>query len=364
MKLDFLAPVYAHPGPVASVYLDTSRDVEDPDRAVELRWRHLRESLLAHDADEATVGAVEEVLGAGRQIAGPHGQAVFAARGQLVLAECLPEPPSRDAARFGSVPDALPLALRHAPDIAYAAIAMHRAHPAEGSGTGDELEVAFDTGRWPMSRVAAVHRPDRRIPVDGWPRQAEELVDELTRFDEASALEAIVLAGDPWAANTITRLAPKRLRDRLLKIKSDGPRHRESGRALLEEELAELFAGRRSDADRQQLDAFHAQRAREPHEVEGITAAVAALQQGRAQALILSRPRLSDPNLWVGTAPTHLALSGAELNSFGVDYYWEEQAGNALIRAAAATQAELIVVHREELPLDDGVAVLLRYTST
>ncbi|MGW0362867.1 baeRF2 domain-containing protein [Streptomyces sp. NPDC002990] len=364
MKLDFLTPVYAHAGPVASVYLDTSRDIEDPDRALQLRWRHLRDSLLAHDADEATVGAVEEAIGADRQIAGPHGQAVFAARGRLALAECLPEPPGQDGARFGSVPDVLPLALRRSPDTAYAAVALHRVHRAEGSGTGEELEVAFDTGRWPMGRVAADHRPDRRVPVDDWPGRAEELVDELTRADEASTLEVIVLAGDPWAANTVTRLAPKRLRDRLVKIKSDGPRRRESGRALLEEELAELFAGLRPHAERQQLDAFHAQRARAPHEVEGVTAAVAALQQGRAQALVLSRPLPSAPNLWVGTEPTHLALSGKELKSFGVDYYWEEEAGNALIRAAAATQAELIVVHREELPLDDGVGVLLRYTGT
>ncbi|MDW6057428.1 hypothetical protein SAZ11_04315 [Streptomyces sp. FXJ1.4098] len=51
MRLSFLEPLYKQPGPFASVYLDTSRDsaIEDPDAAIELRWRHLRDALLSEE---------------------------------------------------------------------------------------------------------------------------------------------------------------------------------------------------------------------------------------------------------------------------------------------------------------------------
>lgn len=51
------------------------------------------------------------------------------------------------------------------------------------------------------------------------------------------------------------------------------------------------------------------------------------------------------------------------MSAFGLRFSWEEPAaGAALLRAAAGTRAELIVVPEEELPVEDGVAVLLRYT--
>ncbi|MFC9294505.1 hypothetical protein ACFTWH_14485 [Streptomyces sp. NPDC057011] len=363
MKLQFLGPLYAHPGPVASVCLDTSRDIDEPDRALDLRWRRLRRSLLAHDADEATVAALEAAVGSDREVAGRHGLAVFAAHGSLVLAERLPDPPERDSARFGMLPDALALALQRGPDIPYAALAVRRVHLAEAAGGDEELQLDFETGRWPMSRVAPGARLHRRIPVEGWPKEAEQLLAELVAAVRAEALELVVLAGDPWTVNSLMRSAPKKLLGNFVKLKDGHYRRPEPGRALMEEELGLLFEGRLSEHDRHQLDAYLGQHARHPEYVEGLAATVAAFQRGQARTLILNRPVRFSRHLWVGTAPTQLALSGEDLNAFGLNYYWEEPApGAALIRAAAGTQAELVAVPEEELPLEDGVAVLLRYT--
>ncbi|GAA4933253.1 hypothetical protein ACFPM3_04390 [Streptomyces coeruleoprunus] len=364
MKLQFLEPLYQQDRPVASVYLDTSRDIDEPDRAVEVRWRHLRDSLLAHDADPATVRAIEAEIGTDREIAGQHGQAVFAAGGRVLLAECLPRPPDRDSARYGTVPDTVPLCLQHAPDIPYAAVATHRLHTGE-HGAHDEIEIDVSVGSWPISRVAPPHEIHERIPADDWPREAEQLLAELTDGGDGprtGATEAIVVSGDPWAANTITRLAPKRLQDRFTKIKNGGRHQPEPGRTVLEEDLAGLFADRMRARDQQQLDAFQSQRARRPGDVEGLAAAVAALQRGQAQALVLTTPRPPGRRLWVGSEPNRLALSGHDLRAFGVDYFWEEDADAALIRAAVATHAELIVRPHDDPPLQDGTGVLLRYT--
>ncbi|MCJ1675987.1 hypothetical protein MTF65_01135 [Streptomyces sp. APSN-46.1] len=365
MKLHFLSPLYAHPGPIASVCLDTSRDLDDPERAIDLRWRKLHKSLLAHDADEPTIRAIDEAVGTDREVSGRHGQAIFAAHGQLLLAECLPEPPARDSARYGMLPDALPLALQRAPDIPYAVVVIHRVHLAGPAGDEEVLELDHQSGRWPMSRVAPGEVAHRRIPVEGWPTEVEQLVTELVDRTDAEGLELIVLAGDPWAVNSLTRSAPRKLHGHFVKLKDGHHRRPEPGRALLEEELGGLLGDRLSDHDKHQLDAYLGQRARHPEYVEGIAATVAALQRGQAHSLILNQPVELDQHLWVGMAPTHLALSGEDLNAFGLSYYWEEPAvGAALIRAAAGTQADLIVVPHDELPLTDGAAVLLRYTGT
>ncbi|MCC9307847.1 hypothetical protein LN042_12205 [Kitasatospora sp. RB6PN24] len=359
MKLQFLNPLYAPADPVASVYLDTSRDIDDPDRAIERRWRHLRESLLAHDAGEATVDAVESVLGTDREIAGPHGQAVFAAAGRLLLTEYLPDPPVRDSACFGALPDALPLVLQHAPDLPYAAVAIRRVHLPEAAGGGEVLDIEYDIGHWPMGRVNAA-TPGWRTPVDSWPQQAEQFLAELAGAAESGGTEEILLAGDPWAANTMIRLAPNWLKNRLVRLKNGHHHYPQPGRAVLEDELEAVFTDRLPQRDRQQLDAFQAQRARDPEACEGLTAAVAALQRGQARTVLINRPVQQTPPLWVGGAPTDLARSADDLRAFGIDYYWEQDAGSAVTRAAAGTQAELVVVPREELPFPDGIAVLLR----
>ncbi|MBT2442759.1 hypothetical protein J7E93_22130 [Streptomyces sp. ISL-36] len=383
MKLQFLTPLYDHPGPVASVYLDTSTDLGDPARAVELRWRRLQRRLLAHDADEPTVEAVEEAIDADSEVAGRHGRAIFATDGRLVLSERLPEPPVRDSARYGMLPDALPLALQRAPDIPYAAVVVHRvhaprphgprvhgprvhgpqAHGTEPGGAEDVLEVTYEPGRWPTSRVASARRSHHRTPVEDWRREAGRLLARLTDGVHTERPEVIGLSGDPWAVNSLIGLAPRHLHGHVVKLRDAHPRRPDPGRALLEEELGALFADRLSEHDRIQVDAYLGRRARDAGRVEGLAATVSALQRGQVRTLILNEPLSLPQPLWAGTAPTHLALSGEDLNAFGVADYWEEPAaGAALIRAAAGTHAELVVVRREDLDLADGLAVLLRYT--
>lgn len=97
---------------------------------------------------------------------------------------------------------------------------------------------------------------------------------------------------------------------------------------------------------------------------EGLAATVAALQRGQVAALLLNRPpgSWSSLRLWAGSQPTQLALTEAELMSFGVRAPREERADEALVRALVGTGAELVVVPESELRLYEGVGALLRYT--
>ncbi|MFI9344723.1 hypothetical protein ACIG0D_26170 [Streptomyces sp. NPDC052773] len=169
MKLSFLDPLFATPGPWASVYLDTTRNGDDPDGAVAARWRHQRDALLAQGADIATVTALEEAVGT----SDAPGQALFAAHGRLALAADLPDPPERDHARFDPLPDALPLALRRAPDIPYAAITITRWEPPAE-------EPPFD-GPDTLHAPESSHATEAHDAIDG--HDAYGGLDDLDGYD-------------------------------------------------------------------------------------------------------------------------------------------------------------------------------------
>ncbi len=63
MELARLRPVLEHPGPVATVYLESRPPSEDAAHQARLRWRAVRESLEAEGAVASALDAVETALG-------------------------------------------------------------------------------------------------------------------------------------------------------------------------------------------------------------------------------------------------------------------------------------------------------------
>ncbi|MET9537399.1 hypothetical protein ABZY16_07825 [Streptomyces sp. NPDC006553] len=358
MRLSFLEPLYAEPGPYASVYLDTSRDVEHPERAIALRWGRLRESLSRQGADRALTNALEEAVGSDAEIPGVHGQAVFAAHGTLVLDGELPEPPEHDSARYSTLPDAVPLVTQHVPEIPYMAVVVHYGGlpTAETHGW---VTLEAETGTWPTSTVTPGERLRRRVAVATWHRSCVRLGHRLDEQARRARADAVVVGGDEWACNVLVRRLPHTLRDKIVRVGGPTPTH--TGRALLEPQLDGVFRGRMAALDRELVDVFIGRRALDGPVAEGLAATVAALQRGQVAALLVNRLPGSSPQLWVGSQPTQLALTEAELASFGVRAPREERADEALVRALVGTRAELVVVAESELRLHEGVGALLRY---
>nr|WP_168486970.1 hypothetical protein [Streptomyces sp. RLB1-33]QIY68099.1 hypothetical protein HEP84_01050 [Streptomyces sp. RLB1-33] len=343
MRLSFLEPLYAEPGPFASVYLDTSRNVEHPERAIALRWRRLRESLSRQGSDRALLNVLEEVVGADTEVPGVHGQAIFAAHGTLVLDGELPRPPEHDSARYSTLPDAMPLVTQHVPEIPYMAVVVHYGGlpTAETHGW---VTLEAETGTWPASTVTPGERLHRRVAVATWHRTSLRLGHRLDERARRAHADAVVVGGDEWACNVLIRRLPHTLRDKVVRVGGRTPT--DTGRALL----------------RPQLSVFRGRRALHGPMTEGLAATVAALQRGQVAALLLNRPPESSLRLWAGSQPTQLALTEAELMSFGVRAPREERADEALVRALVGTGAELVVVPESELRLYEGVGALLRYT--
>lgn len=360
MKLNFLSPLYARQGPFACAYVDTSRDLDDPDHAIELRRRNLETALAWQGADTATTEAVAHVIGTDCDLPGRHGQAVFAAHGRLALAEELPEPPTRDTARLTMVPDAMPLALQHAPDIPYVAAAVHKVAQPAGAPESGLLEVDLQAGRWPTARVTPEERSRRRVLADEWRQEAVDAASRIADLADRSDAEAIVLSGDHWARNLLSRNLPKRLRPLIVGIDSTGW-DAEPERAMLEEELTYLFRGRLSAHDQDTVGRFLACRARGSGSAEGLGGTVAALRRGQAAAVLINEPFDLHRRLWVGLGAKQVGVTREELASLGVESCWEEPADAALIRAIVGTGAELVVIPADELALPDGLGALLRY---
>ncbi|MFG2120425.1 hypothetical protein [Streptomyces sp. NPDC048710] len=360
MRLSFLEPLYKQSGPFASVYLDTSRDaaIDDPDAAIELRWRHLRDVLASEGADRDAITAVAGTVGSDMDVPGTHGQAVFTAQGRLALLDELPAPPARDTAHFGTLPDTMPLIIQHAPAVPYLAVYVHYSgrHSTAAIGT---VRVEAEAGTWPMTKVTPGHRLDEEIPVGDWTRAAGEIGRELEGHARRIDVEKVIVAGDAWARGILVRRLPASLRGQVTTV--DGVGESEPGRALLEQQLDGLFESRMAGHDRALLDAFLAERARGGASAEGLAAAVSALQRGRVKALFLNdHPKLPF-RLWVGPEPGQIALAEQELSFYGIREVREERADAALARALVGTKAELVVVPERERWLREGVGVLLRY---
>ncbi|KNB52219.1 hypothetical protein [Streptomyces caatingaensis] len=360
MRLSLLDRLYEQPGPWAAVYLDTSRDVADPERATALRWRHLRDDLVAGGADEATVEALADVVGADRAVAGRHGQALFAARGRLVLAGELPEPPPRDVARFGRLPHALPLAVQCAPDIPYAVVALELLAGGETEGPA-EVVAAVENGRWPLSRVLPGPCEVHRVPAGAWRRAAPDLarqVEELAGRGDAEVVVVSAGAGAEEARGVLVNRLPRRVRETLVTV--PGAAVAEEGRALLETGLLGLLAGRLNADDHRRLHRYGAQRDRRPRASEGLPAVVSALQRGLAEAVFVTAPPRIAARLWAGAEPPQIALTEEELRAFRAVDVREEAGEDALLWSVMGTGAELVVVPEELLSVPDGVGVLLR----
>ncbi|WP_037603540.1 baeRF2 domain-containing protein [Streptacidiphilus rugosus] len=359
MDLSFLRPLYARPGPFASAYLEATGDGDEQGTPF-AGWERLRERLVAEGADVATMGALAHAVPQDDSDVSGRGLALFAAHGRLALAEPLSQAPGEDRAAVAFVPDAMPLALQRAPDIACTAIQLRRVHEPGGMS---RLIAETQSGRWPHIRVAPPEPDVRHVPAGEWRQAARALADELVATAERNRTEVVVLAGDRWAGSVLLESLPEHDRERVVRIDAVTT-PASPGRLLLEGELEYLVGGRLSAGDRRHVDGFLEERARNGAAVEGLDATAQALRRAAVAALIVDTPtRLDRERLWVGAVTRQLAVAREELEPLRASACWSAPADAALLRALVGEGGELVAVRREELPLMDGIGALLHERS-
>ncbi|MET9779038.1 Vms1/Ankzf1 family peptidyl-tRNA hydrolase [Streptomyces sp. NPDC006367] len=372
MDLAFLHPLYEHQGPWASVYVDLSRNAEDTAHERELTAAAVARELAAQGADEATCEAVREAVDELRHASDPHGRALFACGGRVVLDPPLARVPQGGTETYWApLPHVAPL-LELAGEDPVCVVAY-----IDRKGADFELRSALGsrdagsvTGRqWPVHRTSSADWSERHFQLrveNTWEHNAAEIADALAVCQEETGADLLILVGDDRERRSVHERLPKRLQDRIVEA-SHG-----AGSRLLDADVERLRAEHVRARAREDLDKFLA--ARSPDDegraaaAEGVPALIEAAREHRIDELLII-PDGPDTHreVWIGEDPDQLAMRRTELKTLGEQNSWSARADDALLRSAVMTGAPAISV-TSALPQDEaddvpvgGLGALLRW---
>ncbi|MBB5959968.1 hypothetical protein FHS29_006590 [Saccharothrix tamanrassetensis] len=348
-------------GPFASVYLDASHDTEDAAKALELRWRGLREELERQGADGDTLAAMDRA--ALEPVVGKGGRALIAAHGTLLLDRVLPRPPAADTARWSRLPNLLPLAGLLGPELPYAVVVVDRAG-ADLHGYDGHTEV--DT------EVRGDPHPLHKVRGGGWSHlRMQHKVEETAHHNAKLVAEAVdrlvstinarllVLGGEVQARSAVREELGTRCRDVLIEVDS-GSLADGADDESFDAKVRSLVAQYQADLDNDVVEEFTAESGRDQgRAVQGLERVVEALREANVATLLVADRALARRTVWTADDPAQVATREADLRALGLDDVAELPADEALAGAATATGAQVLVT--DDTKLWEGVGALLRH---
>lgn len=369
MDLAFLHPLYEHPGPWASVYVDTSRRSPSTPRERSRTAQSLYRDLAEQGADEPTCRAVRAAVEDLAHSPEPHGRALFARAGAVVLDPPLAAAPQGSSALWATLPHTAPLLeLAHEEPVCVVAYIDRKGAELELRGALGSREAGSVTGtQRPLHRASSgdwsVHHFQLRVE-NTWEHNAAEIADALAVCQEETGADLVVLVGEDRERRSVHARLPRRLRDQVAETTQG------AGGRLLDEEVERIRADhvrRRAD---EELDRFLAARA--PDEegrrgaVEGVPAVIEAAREHRIDELLIS-PEGADTRceVWIGEDPDQVAVRRADLEEgVGERHAWPARADDALLRCVVETGAAAVSVTAagsRDGPTG-GVGALLRWS--
>ncbi|HEX7745873.1 MAG TPA: Vms1/Ankzf1 family peptidyl-tRNA hydrolase [Micromonosporaceae bacterium] len=361
MELSFLRPLYARPGPWASVYLDASRDTEDAAAAIELRWRALREHLAEQGAEPATVDALDLALRRHEPWPGEYGLAAFATDGTVIQTEYLPAPPRKDLADYGPIPHTMPLVAQRGEQVAWVRVVADRTGAdVDAVSAGGVPRHAHVRGgeRYPIRKVQPGAWSQSRFQREAemaWHRNAGDAAAATADLAEVIGAEVIVVAGDERARGHLATQLPERWQDRMVQTGA-GQRAAGADPQRLDDVTVQAVAEVAAEHTSSALDRFGMQQG----VGGGLDAAVEALQRRQVDTMLIVDDPSSTAQLWIGPGPTDIGDGPDALVASAVTEPVPVRADAALVRALVGSDAGLVLVGPDESP-PDGVGVVLRY---
>lgn len=367
MNLAFLHPLYEHPGPWASVYVDTSSRTESTPHERSLVADAVSRELAAQGADEATCAAVHRAVDELRHSPEPHGRSFFARAGGVVLDPPLAYAPPGTSAHWAPLPRTTPLLeLSGEEPLCIVAYVHRRGSDLELRGARGSWDAGPVTGRqWPVHRTSTVGWSERHFPLrveNTWEHNTAEIADALAVCQEETRADLLVLVGAERERHAVRERLPQWLHDLVVEA-PPGP-----GSRLLDDDVERARAEHVRRRAAEELERFLAARAPDVEgrtgAVEGVPALVEAAREHRIDELLV-RPDGPDAHreVWIGEDPDQLGVRRAELTALGEQRSWAARADDALLRSAVATDAPAISVTAattEDVPAG-GLGALLRW---
>ncbi|KAB2593900.1 baeRF2 domain-containing protein [Streptomyces arboris] len=367
MDLASLTPLYERPGPWASAYLDTSFADEATLSRRELRGRQISEELAAQGADQETCRAVRRAIDSYAYGQTP-GRAVFAAHGEVVFEPVLGIPPPDESfAVWAPLPHVTPL-LELAPDEPDALVVHIDRIGADfelRTAAGSRTEGTVQGRDWPVHRTTASDWSERHFQLsveNTWEENARTVASAVEEAVTRTGAALVVLVGDERERRTVHEALPAHLSATVVET-DHGGRAAGSQSAPLDEWIAaERREQARLRAD-ETLERFTAAKRRDGSTgaADGVEALVDAAREHRIATLLL-RPDGPDTRreVWAGPQAEQIALRRTDARALGEPEPFPVRADDALLRSAALTGADVVVVGadaaRDRSPAEDLAA--------
>jgi hypothetical protein len=346
--------------PVVSVYLGPPSPY--PHEDLDLRWRTLAVELSTAHADPATLAAITDRLAALEPL--PGELAVFAANGDVLMAQPIPGASPFDRAEFGAPASVIPLLSWLQQHPAYVVVVTDR--------TGADI-TAVPEGAWSATTMV-VQGPDDEIERNapgGWSQpRYQRRAEDSWRHNAAAVAEATVHAVERVDAGLLLVAGDVRavqlLRHQLAPLIRAGIaiRRLPGGRApdgSAPDRAAAIAAAVREHARRQTAALLSAlDRHAGPHgtATSGAKATMAALACGRVRVLFVADDR-QDRRRWAYGAQVREAV---QLGHPAAGARAEHgRLVDVAVRAALLTGARVRVVEPGTVPED--IAALCRFPS-
>ncbi|RZS87127.1 hypothetical protein EV189_2550 [Motilibacter rhizosphaerae] len=365
-RLSHLRALYDERGPLATVYLDSTRTTETGDHEVELRWAAQRAALEEAGAPRDVIEALEP--SALRPTGVPGGTTTVLVGGAdgLLFESVLPlRMPER--ASWALLPDLAPLVVALGRTAPYVLVHLDR--------TGADIDVVGPLGETQAHEtVQGGTHHGRKVNAGGWSQKryqqraenlweenADQVAAELDRILAETGIEILAVTGDTQVREKLADALGQRGRAAYVPLESGG-RGAGSSEEAVREELGRVLAAHVTRQSEDPVSRFREQTgAGHGAALSGRAAVVEALQKGQVDALLVTPDLDDDSTLYVGASPEQLATSEADLAAMGVEGGQAVRADAALVAAAVATDAGVVVVPKGRIDLTDGVGALLRY---
>jgi hypothetical protein len=366
MHLSLLRPLAERPGPWASVILDATHETEDAAKAIELRWRAARAELTAQGADEPTLAALENTVLNHQPVPGRYWLAAFATAGEVALTLPILATPADHVATFGPLPHAMPMIAGYGEQVAWLRIVVNRlGADFEGATLGGSPRRGQIDGHhdYPIHRAKAggwsQDHFQRSVQMT-WQRNAQEIAEAVGRMATEMGAEVLLIAGDPQARRMLIDHLPEWWQKRY--IETDvGARAAGADPEPLDDVTLQAIAALAEQRIADVLERFRIQQAHNGAAEIGLPALVTALQRSQVDTVLLVNDLTSPLRLWVGDLPNEVGITEDEARAMGAADPQQVRADAALLRALAATDADLVLVSPDEFDLGGGVGALLRY---
>ncbi|MEU3442371.1 Vms1/Ankzf1 family peptidyl-tRNA hydrolase [Streptomyces griseoincarnatus] len=378
MQLSFLQPLFDRPGPWATVYFGPLQSDESGAKRRELSVREACRTLEVEGADAATTEAVRDALLRIGPAEDPAGRVVFATGGEVVLSHRLSRPPQRQISCWAPLPRLTPLLELAGQDPVCLVAYIDRTgadFELRGGAAGPRSAGQVEGEQHPVHRTASSDWSERHFQLkveNTWEHNAGEIAEALNAAYEESGADLVVLAGDPRERPAVHEKLSEAVRGVTTETEHGG-RAAGSASPALEEAIEQARRRHTRHRVEEVLDRFRAGRVgtdRPTEAVEGVPALVEAAREHRIDTLLVrpDGPEL-DRDTWVGARPDQIAARRSDARTLGESDPTVVRADDALLRAAAVTAADVLVVP----PADDdgadatdiptgGLGALLRWT--